>query len=111
MYTRIDHIALNVSNLQESVDFYKKHFGFVDYFDHTTKNGTQIQYLKLAESDTVLELLQIPADEIKGLHFCLLTQDFDHSVATLQQAGVTMVQAKRAGAVWYLPGRMVNRLR
>ena len=93
MYTRIDHIALNVSDLQQSVDFYKKHFGFVDYFDHTTKGGTQIKYLKLNGSDTVLELLQIPNDEIKGLHFCLLTRDFDHSVTTLQHAGVKMVQA------------------
>ena len=93
MYARIDHIALAVSDLQQSVDFYQKHFGFVDYFDHTTKSGTQIQYLKLPDSETVLELLQIPNAEIKGLHFCIITRDFDWSVETLQAAGVKMLQA------------------
>ena len=32
-FSRIDHVALEVADLQHSADFYSKHFGFRHYFD------------------------------------------------------------------------------
>ena len=32
MFRRIDHVALHVNDLQRSIDFYEKHFGFKKYF-------------------------------------------------------------------------------
>ena len=54
-FSRIDHVALDVSNLQNSIDFYSRHFGFRHYFDQKTPTGLKIGYLKLGS--TVLELV------------------------------------------------------
>lgn len=51
-FSRIDHVALDVADLQHSIDFYCKHFGFRHYFDQTTPAGLKIGYLKLHGSRT-----------------------------------------------------------
>ena len=91
MYKRIDHVALHVSDLQRSVAFYEKHFGFKNYFQHAVPGGMQIAYLKLG--DTVLELTHHSDGAMKGFHFCLETDAFDDSVAELQKNGVPVVRA------------------
>ena len=47
-FSRIDHVALEVADLQHSADFYSKHFGFKHYFDQTTPAGLKIGYLSSA---------------------------------------------------------------
>ncbi|MBI2990704.1 MAG: VOC family protein [Deltaproteobacteria bacterium] len=93
MFRRIDHVALHVSDLTRSVDFYEKHFGFKKYFQHATSGGAgqQIAYLKLA--DTVLELTHRSDGSMTGFHFCLEAENFDKAVADLQKNGVEMVRA------------------
>jgi lactoylglutathione lyase len=91
MFRRIDHIALHVSDLDRSVDFYKKHFSFKKYFQSTTAGGMEIAYLKLG--DTVLELTHRSDGSMTGFHFCLETVKFDEAVADLQKKGVEMVRA------------------
>ena len=86
MFKRIDHVAIHVADLNRSVTFYEKHFGFKHYFQQTATGGSQIAYLKLA--DTVLELTHHSDGEMKGFHFCLETDNFDDSVAKLQADGV-----------------------
>jgi lactoylglutathione lyase len=89
-YSRIDHVALEVADLQHSVDFYSKHFGFKHYFDQTTPAGLKIGYLKLGP--TVLELVgKKSAKGMAGFHFCLITDDFDAAVSTLTSAGIKLV--------------------
>ena len=91
MFRRIDHVALHVSDLERSIDFYEAHFGFRHYFQHTAGGGIEIAYLKLG--DTVLELTHRSDGAMSGFHFCLETDNFDDTVANLQKRGVEMVRA------------------
>ena len=90
MYKRIGHVALHVSDLDRSVNFYELHFGFRKYFQHAAGSGMQIAYLKLG--DTVLELTHRSDGPMKGFHFCLETDHFDTAVAELQKREVEMAQ-------------------
>ncbi len=67
MFKRIDHVAVHVSDLDRSVDFYEKYFGFKKYFQNMAAEGMQIAYLKLG--DTVLELTHRSDGSMKGFHF------------------------------------------
>ena len=91
MFKRIDHVALHVSDLDRSVDFYEVHFGFKKYFQHAGSGGLQIAYLKLG--DTVLELTHRSDGSMKGFHFCLETDSFETAVGELQKKGVEMARA------------------
>ena len=96
MFKRIDHVAVHVSDLENSVKFYVSHFGFKDYFRQVASGGLQIAYLKLG--DTVLELTHHPGESMSGFHFCLETDNFDRTVAQLQEDGVKLLRAPHATA-------------
>jgi lactoylglutathione lyase len=91
MFLRIDHVAINVADVEHSSRFYENHFGFRSYFQHSVPDGRHIAYLQLG--DTVLELVESGASSIEGFHFCLETDDFDAAVQTLIQAGVGLIRA------------------
>jgi lactoylglutathione lyase len=91
MFKRIDHVAIHVADLDRSVNFYEKHFGFKHYFQHAAGSGAQIAYLKLG--DTVLELTHHSDGAMVGFHFCLETDNFDETVEQLQTTGVKLVRA------------------
>jgi len=90
MFKRIDHVAIHVADLDRSVRFYERHFGFSQYFQHAASSGLQIAYLKLG--DTVLELTHHSDGSMSGFHFCLETDNFAETVAKLQRDGVTLVR-------------------
>ena len=91
MFRRIDHVAIHVKDLERSVAFYERHFGFKKYFQHPGSGGLQIAYLKLG--DTVLELTHRSDGAMLGFHFCLETDNFDETVSRLQSEGVPLVRA------------------
>jgi lactoylglutathione lyase len=91
MFKRIDHVAIHVADLDRSVAFYERHFGFKDYFRQTASGGLQIAYLKLA--DTILELTHHSDGAMAGFHFCLETDNFYETVEQLQRDGVKLVRA------------------
>ena len=91
MFKRIDHVAIHVADLDRSVKFYERHFGFKHYFQHAAGGGLQIAYLKLG--DTVLELTHHSEGLMAGFHFCLETDNFIEAVETLQHDGVKLVRA------------------
>jgi len=91
MFKRIDHVAIHVSDLDRSVQFYERHFGFKHYFQHAAGTGLQIAYLKLG--DTVLELTHHSDGAMVGFHFCLETDNFPETVEKLQKDGVRLVRA------------------
>ena len=89
-FKRIDHVAVNASDLENSKSFYETHFGFETYYEHGTPMGIIISYLRL--DDTVLELVG-KGTPVDGFHFCLETDDFDGAVKELSAAGVEVAQA------------------
>jgi len=91
MFKRIDHVAIHVSDLDRSVQFYERHFGFKHYFQHAAGTGLQIAYLKLG--DSVLELTHHTDGAMMGFHFCLETDNFAETVEKLQKEGVKLVRA------------------
>jgi len=91
MFKRIDHVAIHVTDLDSSVKFYERHFGFKHYFQHAASGGLQIAYLKLG--DTVLELTHHSDGSMVGFHFCLETDNFAETVEKLQREGVKLVRA------------------
>ena len=91
MFRRIDHVALHVTDLERSINFYEQHFGFKKYFQHAATGGLQIAYLRLG--DTVLELTHKSDGSMVGFHFCLETDKFDEAVAELQKNGVELIRA------------------
>jgi lactoylglutathione lyase len=91
MFKRIDHVAIHVADLDRSVQFYERHFGFKHYFQHAAGSGLQIAYLKLG--DTVLELTHHSDGSMAGFHFCLETDNFAETVEKLQRDGVKLVRA------------------
>lgn len=91
MFKRIDHVAIHVADLDSSVKFYERHFGFTHYFQHAASGGLQIAYLKLG--DTVLELTHHSDGPMAGFHFCLETDNFAETVQKLQRDGVKLVRA------------------
>jgi lactoylglutathione lyase len=96
MFKRIDHVAIHVADLDRSVKFYQRHFGFKHYFQHAASNGLQIAYLKLG--DTVLELTHHTDGAMKGFHFCLETDNFNETVDKLENDGVKLLRAPHVTA-------------
>lgn len=89
-FSRIDHVALDVADLETSIEFYTSHFGFKRYYDQTTPTGLRIGYLELGP--TVLELVGRKSENgMAGFHFCLITDDFDGAVAKLNGDGIPFV--------------------
>ena len=91
MFTRIDHVALHVGDLDRSIEFYETNFGFRTYFRHETPGGVAIVYLRLG--DTILELAAVPDGTMRGFHFCLETDDFEGAFDALSGGGVEVIQA------------------
>jgi lactoylglutathione lyase len=86
MFKRIDHVALDVADIDRSIEFYETHFGCKHYYEHESGAGFRIAYLKIG--NTVLELVHRDAGGMSGFHFCFESDDFDADVARLEKAGV-----------------------
>lgn len=93
MFERIDHIAITVKDLEKSINFYERHFGFKKYFEHDVPVPyiKKIAYLKLGEG--VLELVHAPDSKssMEGFHFCFKVKDFDEAVSKLKGEGIPVI--------------------
>jgi lactoylglutathione lyase len=100
MFKRIDHVALQVSDIDASKQFYQENFGFSHYYEHKLPANLYIAYLTLG--DTMLELYQSDMDSVShcatAFHFCLVTDNFSQDVQQLLSKGVRMQRAPHATA-------------
>ncbi|MBX2894021.1 MAG: VOC family protein [Cyclobacteriaceae bacterium] len=111
---RVNHVMLYVSDLEASINFYTKAFGFqvtnkLDTLIATQPDGTELvrsvkmAFLKFPNQDFVFELSQQPMDFIKPVAFL-----FQHLGVDVQDIETAYARAISAGAVELLPVRKVR---
>jgi lactoylglutathione lyase len=99
MIKRLDHVAISVSDLDRSIDFYSRHFGLEAYFQHEARSDPPrtIAYLRTAQG--VLELMHAPGRSMgQGFHFCFVTDDLDAAYGRLVRDGVPVKSEPRRTA-------------
>lgn len=84
----IDHYAINVTNLEESVSFYQDIFGLEEI-----KNGTELDHIRWFQLGTTEELHIIQVDSLdkklpKGVHLALRTKDFENFRKSLEKKNI-----------------------
>lgn len=92
--TRIDHINMRVNNLAESIEFYRKNFGFEMKEDETKSSEPWaivglpgVAYLCMYEHPGKSK----PTDGLTINHFGLALSDFDAAVKELKKNGVKIL--------------------
>lgn len=91
MFTKLDHFAINVTNMEKSILFYTEIFGFNLLSDQIIPNGMRIVYLSL--NNTILELNET-TEKTKGCHFCLHSNTFDQALTYLENKGLEYAMKK-----------------
>ncbi|GAB4327123.1 MAG: lactoylglutathione lyase [Candidatus Zixiibacteriota bacterium] len=91
---RIDHINMRVKDLDESIGFYTRLFGFEIKEDH--REDREPWAIVGLKDTAYLCLYEHPGKDIprEGLtinHFGLVLSDFDDALAKLEQEGVTVL--------------------
>lgn len=101
MLKRIDHVAITVSDLDTSVDFYCRALGFTEIARWTSEAPGIKGIVFLELNGTVIELIAPDKvqqrgsvdGELPGLrHICLRTDDLDHEVKRLMGMGVRFLR-------------------
>ena len=102
----LDHIVLNVGDVERSLDFYQRHLGLAGERVEAWRRGEVcFPSLRINES-IIIDLVASPdtdgAVRQNLAHFCLVTEDADLSLARMElaRAGVTVEQGPvmRSGA-------------
>ena len=57
---RLDHTRYRVSDLEKSVDFYKRVLGLEEVRRHKSPRGSELVFLKAPESKELIELCYFP---------------------------------------------------
>src|SRR6201996_2940760 len=99
--TAIAHVALRVSDIDRSLDFYVRKLGFAEMFRLDRDERLWIVYLRITDTQ-YLELFpggdgeRAPGpDTIGPNHFCLEVDDLDAAISELADKGVGLTQAKK----------------
>lgn len=83
-----NHLALLVTDVDRSVAFYQRAFGFEEIVNRTEKEG--IRWLSFGDGRE-LHLISIYESEIqlhKAVHFAFTTDDFDALIQNLQSEAI-----------------------
>jgi len=99
MISRLDHVAITVSDLDRSIDFYSRHFGLDPYFVQNRPVGRLRAIAYLRSPQGIVELMHAPERVMgEGFHFCFVTDDFDASYTRLVADGVAVKSEPRPTA-------------
>jgi catechol 2,3-dioxygenase-like lactoylglutathione lyase family enzyme len=96
--TGIAHVALRVSNLQESVAFYEK-LGYTKAFELSKEGQVYEAFIKIND-EQFIELYPVSGQDtqIGFLHLCFESKDIASVNAFYQQQGLSPTPVKKAGA-------------
>lgn len=89
MLKRLDHVAVSVRDLDQSIEFYSRHFGLEHYFTQPSPapHLKAIAYLRSPQG--IMELMHVPEHHMGGgFHFCFVSDDFDADFDRLVGEGV-----------------------
>jgi catechol 2,3-dioxygenase-like lactoylglutathione lyase family enzyme len=91
---KLNHVAISVKDLDETVNFYTKTMGLQQAFTVRNPQGqVAFTYIQLSR-DTFLELMQSTPERPVGLtHFGLEADDVNATVAKIRQSGGTLNDA------------------
>lgn len=99
MITGITHLALNVSDMAKSVEFYCGVLGFKEAFEIADDNGNPwIKYIKVG-SDQFIELFYNGTGYTKGsfAHLCFAVDDINAIAQAIKSAGAPLTSAPSQG--------------
>ena len=90
----IHHIAINVNNVEDAVDFYSRYFGLREVAKPNDRPGAWLQ----ANDGRQIHIQEakVPADN--GQHLALLVKDIKETFDLLADAGVTVTSPKSIGS-------------
>ena len=108
---KINHIAIVVKDIEESLDFWVKAFGLhLDHVEDVPSQASKVAFLPLGESE--VELVQ-PTTADSGMaaylekrgegmhHLCIEVEDIDAALAHLKEMDIRLINAVPE----VLPGR------
>ncbi len=94
MTSGIHHIAINVDNVEDAVDFYSRYFSLRQVTKPNDKAGAWLQ----ANDGRQIHLRQATVPEDNGQHLALLVDDIEETYKILTDAGITVTSPKPIGS-------------
>ncbi len=94
MTSGIHHIAINVDNIEDAVDFYSRYFAFRQVAKPSDRVGAWLQ----ANDGKQIHLRQATVPEDNGQHLALLVEDIKETYKLLTDAGITVTSPKPIGS-------------
>ena len=95
MNYRLDHIALNCKDLDDSVCFYEKHFGGTPTSSRKGGDGRSFCFVNISGSAPI-QLIESP-DETGINHYGFVADDIDQVVAELRAKNAEILREIRDG--------------
>tara|TARA_Y100000768_G_scaffold40868_1_gene26802 strand:- start:975 stop:1319 length:345 start_codon:yes stop_codon:yes gene_type:complete len=94
MASEIHHIALNVDNVEDAVDFYCRYFALQQVDKPNDRAGAWLQ----ADDRRQIHLRKATVPEDNGQHLALLVDDIKATYKILTDAGITVTSPKPIGS-------------
>jgi len=103
--TALAHIAIKVTDVDRSLDFYRKRLGFPEMLRlHRDDGSLWLVYLRITDQQ-YLEVFpnaendRAPGWNANGMnHFCLQVDDLDAVVERIEASGITLLAGIKQGA-------------
>ncbi|MAU20925.1 MAG: lactoylglutathione lyase [Martelella sp.] len=100
----IGHVAIKVTDLEKSLEYYEKRLGFPEMLRLHNDDGTPwLVYLRITD-DQYLEIFpgaendRAPGWNANGVnHMCFTIEDLDGTVARIEEAGITLLSPIKEG--------------
>lgn len=93
--TKLLHTRMRVSDLDETVRFYTAVLGLEVIERKTSPRGSQLAFLKVPNSDELIELTSFPPSgpvqvQADLIHLAFQVDSLDRTIASLNEQGVTI---------------------